>query len=78
MAIASLSIAYVWDCDDCGRENFVRCIAADFGEDELQELRDEHGVEAWETGDFVTMPDKVTCKHCGAEFDTERNIADED
>lgn len=77
MKTASLSLAYVWDCDDCGRENFVRSIVAEFSPEEMQELRDEHGVQPWEEGAFVTCPDTVKCGFCGAEFETERNVEDE-
>jgi len=38
--------------------------------DELAELRDEHGVQPWEEGDFVMMPEAVHCPHCGREFAT--------
>lgn len=62
--------AYAWDCEECGRENFARGIVREFSEDELQELREEHGIQPWESGDFMSMPESVKCGHCGAAFKT--------
>lgn len=62
--------AYAWDCEECGRENFERAAVREFSPEELQELRDEHGVQPWEAGEFVGMPESVKCQHCGAVFQT--------
>ena len=61
--------AYAWDCPDCGRENFCRGMIPDLPEDELEALRKEQGIEPWEEGDFVMMPEQVQCQHCHAVFD---------
>lgn len=63
--------AYAWDCDDCGRENFLNGVVPEFSEDELKYLRNEQGVSAYDAGYFVQMPDTVRCKHCGSQFETE-------
>ena len=68
--IAEMHHAYVWDCDNCGRENFVRAIAFEGSPDDLEEMREEHGVETWDAGEFETYPDGVKCKHCGTEYAT--------
>jgi hypothetical protein len=60
--------AYAWDCEECGRENFERGVVPEFSAEDLTSLREEHGVESWELGDFVMMPEMVTCGHCGARF----------
>jgi hypothetical protein len=65
--------AFVWDCDDCGRENFERSIVGDFDEETLQQMRDEHGIQPWEAGDLHTAPTVVTCRHCGSVFGTDRS-----
>lgn len=62
--------AYAWDCEECGRENFERGLLRDLSEDDLCELREEHGIQPWEAGDFVVMPESVKCPHCGAVFQT--------
>ncbi len=62
--------AFVWDCPECGEELFVRGLVPEMSEEDLQELRDEQGVQPWELGDFVMMPENVQCRKCGASFCT--------
>lgn len=62
-----LHLAFMWDCPECGIENFCRSIVAD--EYEEAEMREEHGIEPWELGKWHTAPLLVTCKACGAEFE---------
>jgi hypothetical protein len=38
----------------------------DLPAEELAEIREDQGIEPWEEGDFVMMPDNVECIHCGA------------
>lgn len=68
---AELLPAFLWICPSCGLDNFERTIVAELSEEELAELRDEHGVEVWEQGSFMTSPDKVCCRHCKEAFETE-------
>jgi rubredoxin len=60
--------AYMWDCPECGGENFERGIVPEMSEEDKAELREEHGVV--EDGHWMLMPSKVTCRHCEATFDT--------
>ena len=60
--------AFAWDCPECYREIFVRAIVPEFSPEESAELREEHGVQPWEEGDFLMQPTKVWCKHCEIEF----------
>ena len=60
--------AFAWDCPDCYRESFARAIVPEFAPEDLAELRDDHGVQPWETGDFLMQPSTVKCVHCNAEF----------
>lgn len=46
-------------------------IVVELSDEEIAELRDEHGVESWEKGDFLTSPRRVECGHCHVSFDTE-------
>lgn len=68
MKSIELHLAFVFDCDYCGRENFVRSVTGDFSEEELQELREEHGVEVYKLGEWHTRPGVVKCNFCGAGF----------
>lgn len=69
--MVELRPAYAWDCEDCGTENFTRGMVPEFSPDDLEELRDEHGIQPWETGAFVAMPEAVKCNACGAVFSTQ-------
>ena len=69
--------AFVWDCEDCGTENFVRAVS-DFAEDVQEKLREEYGVEDYETGSWCMAPSSVTCKYCGSVFYALDGEADED
>lgn len=64
-----LRTAYAFDCEHCGRENFVRAVVAELSEDERDELRSEHGVDGI-TGSMVTIPTTVTCCCCKQIFKT--------
>lgn len=73
--------AWEWTCDDCGRNNFVSAIVAEFSEDDRLETArrlgvvDEFCTEIPEdlTGDFMTFPTEVKCDHCGSEFESEHD-----
>ena len=60
--------AFTWDCPECGREHFVRVRIPEFSDAELSELRDEHGVNHWESGNFIAVPKAVNCKFCDRDF----------
>lgn len=68
--------AHVWDCEECGRENFCRCVAVELDPSDPcdAELLEIARAECTETGNKVegfwqTAPETVTCAHCGAEFE---------
>lgn len=75
-----LNVAYVWDCDACGRENFVRAVVVEMTEEDQVEQCVQYGGEPadWETGQWMTRPEEVTCQHCGATFPTTEPEAPED
>lgn len=62
--------AHVWDCDECGRQNFCRAVVLELNEQDREALITRYGgdEEDWQTGDIVCAPDDVTCQHCGATF----------
>jgi hypothetical protein len=61
LPIARLTVVYVFDCDHCGRENIVRPIRPEMDPEEEQQARDAFGLQPWEEGEFITMPDTATC-----------------
>ena len=78
MVKIELHPAYAWDCDACGRENFVRGLVAEMSEEELAEARERFGLESWEMGGFLRVPVVVVCQFCGADFETVPDEFDED
>ena len=80
--MVELRPAYEWTCDNCGRNNFVSAIVADFDEaDRLQVAIDLGLLDPLETeipedltGDFVTYPLEVTCQHCGSEYEVDNEF----
>lgn len=64
--------AYQWTCDECGKDNFERAIAAELTPEERQEIADDQGLDLeYMRGDFVLAPEVVKCGHCGEQFETE-------
>jgi len=64
--------AYVWDCPHCWDENFENSMIYEASDEEILELKEEHGIEVWEDGVFTTMPEVVKCKFCEMVFKTEQ------
>ena len=74
--------AFLWVCDDCGRDNFERAIRVEresLEGREIAKLVDEVATEANESAqalgidvdaDWLMAPTRVRCSHCGAEFET--------
>ena len=62
--------AYIWDCDNCGRENVVRPMPAFLDRDDEEEMREELGVDPSEQGVFLEVPGVVTCKFCNACYES--------
>jgi hypothetical protein len=76
MQAVELHNAFMWDCPDCGRENFCRCITWEppSEEERVEAIRKAEGLDAWEElpdgleGHFTMAPDEVTCPHCDRTF----------
>lgn len=66
--------AFMWDCHDCGTENFARAIRPELSEEEIQELKEEFGLEEGEEGIFLMAPKVVTCSNCGKNYETEEQM----
>jgi transcription elongation factor Elf1 len=70
-----LHVAYVFTCEDCGRDSFVRSTVLEPGSVNIDDFPDNEEIRDWieavGTGNFCTIPTEVTCSHCGTKFDTE-------
>lgn len=60
--------AYVWDCDECGQENFARSVVLELSDEEKAEAEEDHGIDPDGVGFWSTYPDSVTCAACGKRF----------
>ena len=77
MEQVELHQAFMYDCPECGRENFVRAIHIETSDEEQDDMiRLLAGIEDWEEvpddlhGMFLVAPSNVTCEHCGEELET--------
>jgi len=76
--------AFLWTCDECGRDNFERSVTVAPESIDPDDLPDVPGLDSdtireWlETGggEWVTAPQHVKCQHCGSEFDTSHATGD--
>lgn len=82
MRSVDLHQAFLWTCEDCGRDNFERAVAVepesregrlfadltDHAVDEVNEVLGERGASAGLC--LVMAPEMVRCPHCGAEYES--------
>lgn len=61
--VARLHHAFRWDCDSCGRENFVRAISM-----EREYIESKLGEDIETDGDYVLYPAIVVCQHCTSQY----------
>lgn len=70
-----LFTAFVFTCDDCGRDTFVRSAVFEPGSIDIDGLRESEEIKEWiaegGSGEFCTAPVRVACSHCCAKFDVE-------
>ena len=66
--------AFIWDCDECGRENLLRAIPST--PPPAEEIRKMMNLEPYddvpESPDdgWVFIPPNVTCTHCESAFES--------
>ena len=70
--------AHVFTCNACGRDTYVNGIVPTMTPELEAELREDHGVEPWEHGNWMLAAERVKCGHCGAEFRVEQYGSDDD
>lgn len=76
--LVELHPAFIWDCPECGREQFERGIVAEFSEEDRDAMMEEQGLNPGLDGDWMLAPDQVTCNACGAVFKTKHMGEEED
>lgn len=78
MSKVELEPAHRWECPDCKRLNFASCIPCEFTNDEIVELKYEHGIDPLQGGEFLKAPKHVVCEDCFGKFETALRGDDED
>lgn len=68
MKSVQLSLAFMFECPDCGSINFVEAEIHEFTRQEQVEMEPLAG-ELPKTGEWVTTPNGVICEKCYAEFE---------
>jgi len=64
--IVELSPAYMWDCPNCGRENFQRSITLAMSDEDRLHM----GLGPEESGCWQSYPDTVICRFCEQQYKT--------
>ena len=69
--IVPLHQAFVWDCPQCGAENWQRAVTQRLSREEHKEILVKLGsIEEWQDidddlgGDLMSVPDEVHCHRC--------------
>jgi rubredoxin len=77
--------AYFFICEECGRDVFVRAEAYAIDHETARSIAENVDGGGGDPDEVVlhdigceTIPDEVTCPHCGARFDTEEMLYAED
>ena len=72
-----LHLAHMWDCPECGRENFCRSITKEQTPDEKRQTMAKHlEIDPMDVtpdmmqGEWTSAPEEVECAHCSSEFKT--------
>jgi hypothetical protein len=66
-----LHLAFVFTCDHCGRDSFVRAVALEPEQTtEMVPEADREKVEGYE-GNWCMKPERVKCLRCDSEFEVE-------
>ena len=67
--IVDVHPAWVWDCPECGIENFARSVVSGMTAEEEEIMRETHDLDDSETGFWQTAPLTVECFDCETEFE---------
>ena len=70
MKKVELRTAFIWDCDECGRENLERIVPLILSDEEMREACDAFPGFALEQDKYFGTKPNVTCKFCSTQFKT--------
>ncbi len=67
---AGVGPSWTYDCEHCGRENFVKAETLEVTDDEREDLIEEFGPDYEQELVSVTPPKRVRCEFCETLFRT--------
>lgn len=70
--VVELSPAYMWDCPNCGRENFQRSVLLAMTDEDRLEM----DLAPNEVGSWQSYPNIVVCRFCEQQYQT-KHISDD-
>ena len=70
MKTIELRPAYVWDCEECGEENFARGLVPECAKEDMEFIKEELGIHPDDDSGLVMMPVEVVCAFCKVRFIT--------
>lgn len=70
LPIAAVGPSWTYDCEHCGRENFVKTEMFEVSEEEIAELIGEYGDDYEQELGSVIPPKRVKCEFCETMFRT--------
>lgn len=73
MKKAEMHPAYSWVCSECGTLNFIAGKAIELSAEDIEELKDELGIEVYEEGSFYKYPNTCKCSECKEEFECQHH-----
>jgi len=64
--------AHIWTCDKCYTDNFEQGIIVEMSPEEKMDYAEQFGVDPQDvkSGEWMTIPEDVTCRNCGAKYNT--------
>lgn len=68
---AELHLAWMWDCDECGAENFERSFIPEMTEEHFEILMEDDEEEEIGLSRLQSFPSEVFCRGCGLRFETQ-------
>ena len=64
-----LNPAFTWICDHCGKRNYTRGVVKEMSPEDATKFKQETGVGDFEGGEFMMLPEEVTCTHCETKYE---------
>lgn len=64
-----LRFAWVFTCNECGRDTFINGIAPDYQPDEIEEIKESMDVPRDVDSTLFIQPEEVVCRYCQKKYE---------